>query len=185
MDKHIRMLDEEEALRFQLKMGILFQYGALLNSLTIEENVSVPLEQHTNLPQQIIRNLVRVKLNLVDLLHALPLYPAELSGGMRKRAALARAIALDPPLLLCDEPSAGLDPITLASLDSLILKLKEQLNMTIILITHEVPSIRRLADKIVFLDEGRVIYEGRLENTLGCGIPQVIEFFKKAKGGSE
>jgi phospholipid/cholesterol/gamma-HCH transport system ATP-binding protein len=101
---------------------------------------------------------------------------------MRKRAALARALALDPPLLFCDEPSAGLDPVTLDALDTLILQLKNQLKMTIILVTHEVSSIFRLADRIVFLDDGEVIYQGELEQALKSDRTQVLEFFKKAKG---
>jgi phospholipid/cholesterol/gamma-HCH transport system ATP-binding protein len=163
-------------------MGVLFQNGALLNSCTISENVSIPLQQHTNFSQDIIDNIVRIKLNSVGLLHAMNLLPSQLSGGMRKRAALARAMVLDPPLLFCDEPSAGLDPVTLESLDSLILQLKNQLRTTIVLITHEVSSIFRLADRIVFMDSGTVLYEGDLTSALESDILQMIEFFKKAKG---
>jgi len=175
-------VSEEYENHIQKKMGVLFQNGALLNSLTIAENVAIPLEQHTNLPDYIIKELVRVKLKLVELEHAVNLYPSELSGGMRKRAALARAIALDPPLLFCDEPSAGLDPVTLSALDSVILNLKMQLGMTIVLVTHEVSSIFRLADKIVFLENGFVAYEGDLPSAIDSGIPAIVEFFAKAKG---
>ncbi len=182
MGQKRKAISEEYENAIQKKMGVLFQNGALLNSLTIAENVAIPLQQHTNLPDSIIDNLVRVKLKLVELDHAQNLLPSELSGGMRKRAALARAIALDPPLLFCDEPSAGLDPVTLSALDSLILNLKEQLGMTIILVTHEVSSIFRLADRIVFLDKGMVAYEGDLPSALNSGIPSVVDFFSKAKG---
>jgi phospholipid/cholesterol/gamma-HCH transport system ATP-binding protein len=174
--------DEDERNSLLLKMGVLFQNGALLNSCTISENVSIPLQQHTNFSQDIIDNIVRIKLNSVGLLHAMNLLPSQLSGGMRKRAALARAMVLDPPLLFCDEPSAGLDPVTLESLDSLILQLKNQLRTTIVLITHEVSSIFRLADRIVFMDSGTVLYEGDLTSALESDILQMIEFFKKAKG---
>jgi phospholipid/cholesterol/gamma-HCH transport system ATP-binding protein len=170
-------LDETEQTRLSLKMGVLFQNGALLNSLTIAENVAIALEQHTDLSQEMIDKLVRLKLELVELGQALSLHPAEISGGMRKRAALARAIALDPPLLFCDEPSAGLDPVTLLALDNLILKLKNQLGMTIVLVTHEPASIFRLADRIIFLDEGRVLFEGELNAALKAGIPEIDHFF--------
>lgn len=178
MDTAVGALDEVEQTRLSLKMGVLFQNGALLNSLTIAENVAIALEQHTNLSQEMIDKLVRLKLELVELGHALSLHPAEISGGMRKRAALARAIALDPPLLFCDEPSAGLDPVTLLALDNLILKLKNQLGMTIVLVTHEPASIFRLADRIIFLDEGRVLFEGELQAALKAGIPEIDNFFQ-------
>ncbi len=182
MGKKLEVNDDERMREILLNIGVLFQNGALMNSLTIAENVAIPLEQHTNLPVHIINDLVRVKLELVDLAQAGELLPSQISGGMRKRAALARAISLDPPLLFCDEPSAGLDPVTLASLDSLILKLKEYLGMSILLITHEVSSISRLADRIVFLDKGTVIYEGDLESALESDLPQVNDFFRKGKG---
>jgi phospholipid/cholesterol/gamma-HCH transport system ATP-binding protein len=182
LGKSLSTEDEDKRNSLLLNMGVLFQNGALLNSCTISENVSIPLEQHTNFSQDMIDSIVRIKLNSVGLLHALHLLPSQLSGGMRKRAALARAMVLDPPLLFCDEPSAGLDPVTLESLDSLILRLKKQLGTTIVLITHEVSSIFRLANRIVFMDSGKVLYEGDLTSALKSDIPQVIEFFKKAKG---
>jgi len=175
-------LDEQERSGLLLKMGVLFQNGALLNSYTIGENVSIPLQQHTNFPQEIIEDIVRIKLKSVGLAQALDLFPAQLSGGMRKRAALARAMVMDPPLLFCDEPSTGLDPVTLETLDTLILHLKNQLGTTVILITHEVSSIFRLADRIVFMDSGHVLYQGDLAHALKSNIPEVNEFFKKAKG---
>lgn len=181
MGKSWNRLDEKQQADLSLKMGVLFQNGALLNSLTIAENVAIALEQHTNLAQNIIQELVRLKLELVELGHALHLYPGEISGGMKKRAALARSIALDPPLLFCDEPSAGLDPVTLYALDNLILKLKEQLGMTILLVTHETDSIFRLADRIVFMDNGRILYEGSLQEALRAGIPEIDHFFQDAR----
>ncbi|KAA3617003.1 MAG: ATP-binding cassette domain-containing protein [Calditrichaeota bacterium] len=175
------LMQEEEFSKFQLNMGVLFQNGALLNSLSVEENISIALEQHTRLSTQLIKDLVKVKLNLVNLAHAIDLSPEQLSGGMLKRAALARAISMDPPLLFCDEPSAGLDPVTLAGLDELFLKLKLQIGITIILVTHEVSSIKRLADRIIYLEKGRVLFEGPLEKALNSGIPQIGEFFEKAE----
>ena len=178
----LSMLDEHDRAKLLLKMGVLFQNGALLNSCTIAENVSIPLQQHTNFSQEVIDDIVRIKLKSVGLAQALDLFPAELSGGMRKRAALARAMVMDPPLLFCDEPSAGLDPVTLETLDTLILQLKKQLGTTIILITHEVSSIFRLADRIIFMDSGSVLYEGDLPLALKSDIKPMKEFFEKAKG---
>ena len=160
MGKQLEDCDENDMSRLRLNLGVLFQNGALINSLTVAENIAIPLEQHSDLPEALIARLIQMKLGLVGLQDAGDLLPSQLSGGMRKRAALARALALDPPLLFCDEPSAGLDPITLEALDSLILQLKEQLGMTVIMVTHEVSSIFRLADRVVFIEDGRVAYEG-------------------------
>ena len=181
MGRSLKDMDEDAMTGFTLNMGVLFQNGALLNSLTVAENVAIPLEHHTHLPPEMIGDLVRMKLHLMGLSHAHALYPTELSGGMRKRAALARAISLDPPLLFCDEPSAGLDPITLYSLDQLILKMKRQLGMTIVLITHEPSTIFRVADRVIFMDRGTVLDEGSLEDVTGRDDPQVREFFDKAR----
>ena len=180
LGKRTDLMPEDEFSHFQLNMGVLFQNGALLNSLSVEENISIALEQHTKLSEEMIHDLVKVKLGLVGLSHALELSPDQLSGGMLKRAALARAISMDPPLLFCDEPSAGLDPVTLAGLDELFVKLKQQIGISIILVTHEVSSIRRLADRIVYLEKGKVLFEGPLDEALNCGIPQIVEFFDKA-----
>ncbi len=165
-----------------MQMGVLYQNGALLNSLSVAENVSLPLVQHFNLPPAVADRLAYMKLELLNLGDAFHLYPSQLSGGMRKRAALARSIALDPPLLFCDEPGAGLDPVSLAQLDALILKMKNQLGMTVILVTHEVSSIRRLADRIIFLDEGKVVFQGPLDDALSSDLASVRNFFKQAHG---
>ncbi len=180
MDTDLRNIDEGAQEKLALQMGVLFQNGALLNSLTVGENVAIPLEQHTQLSDSFVEDIVRLKLSLVELAHARHLYPAQISGGMRKRAALARSIALDPPLLFCDEPSAGLDPVTLSALDQLILRLKNQLGMTIVLVTHEVASIRRLADRIVFLHNGTVLFEGSLEDAMNSAISEIRDFFQKS-----
>ncbi len=176
--KETTKMDEVEFNKILEKIGMLFQSGALLNSVSIFDNVSIPLEQHTNLPAEIIEKIIEVKLNLVNLGHAIRLFPSELSGGMKKRAALARAIALDPPLLFCDEPSAGLDPLTSASLDELLLKLKKQLKMTIVIVTHELASIHRIADRIIFLDNGRVLFQGTLQEAKVSKVPEVTTFFE-------
>jgi len=142
------------------KAGTLFQNGALLGSLNIAENVALPLAMHTALPRDVIDEMVHIKLSQVGIPNAAYLFPSELSGGMRKRAALARALALEPPLLFCDEPSAGLDPVTSAGLDDLLLTLRESLGITIVVVTHELLSIERIADSILFLHEGSVLYSG-------------------------
>ncbi|MCF7794204.1 MAG: ATP-binding cassette domain-containing protein [Candidatus Cloacimonetes bacterium] len=177
----VTQLDEVEFDEILSRVGMLFQNGALLNSVNIFENVSIPLEQHTKLSSEIIEKIIRVKLNLVNLGHAINLFPSELSGGMKKRAALARAIAMDPEILFCDEPSAGLDPMTSASLDELILKLKNLLKMTIVIVTHELASIHRIADKIIFLDDGKVLFTGTLKEALKCKVPEVEKFFEVGK----
>ena len=176
----LEKIGEKRRLSLFRKIGVLYQNGALLNSLTVAENVALPLEQHTRLPEAMIDKLVRLKLKLVNLEQAYALFPSQLSGGMRKRAALARAIAMDPPLLFCDEPGDGLDPVLLRDLDGLILKLKEQLGISIILVTHEVASIFRLADRIIFLDSGNVLFEGDLEAARQSTIPAVEQFFASA-----
>ncbi|HOM79327.1 MAG TPA: ATP-binding cassette domain-containing protein [Candidatus Cloacimonas acidaminovorans] len=171
-------LDDVQMEKILRKLGVLFQSGALLNSISVYENISIPLELHTKLPRSLIDRIIQVKLNLVNLSEVLYKFPSELSGGMKKRAALARAIALDPQILFCDEPSAGLDPLTAASLDELILSLKKQLKMTIVVVTHELASIHRIADKIIFLEEGKMLFNGTLEEAKKAGIPQIDTFFE-------
>jgi phospholipid/cholesterol/gamma-HCH transport system ATP-binding protein len=177
--REITTMEELEFNTLLRHVGVLFQNGALLNSITVAENVAVPLEQHTDLNRSLIDRLVKVKLELVELKDVLNRFPSELSGGMRKRAALARAIALDPPLLFCDEPSAGLDPITSAALDDLVLRMRDKLGMTMVIVSHEVPSILRIADSILFLDQGQVIFHGSLKEALTSDIQAVDDFFTK------
>ncbi len=175
----ITAMDEPEFNAVLLNTGVLFQNAALLNSITVAENVAIPLTQHTRLPRKIIQRLVQMKLRLVSLESAACMLPSELSGGMRKRVALARAIALDPPLLFCDEPSAGLDPVTAESLDRLILSLRDKLGMTVVIVSHAVPSILRTADRVVFMDSGRIFFRGTLHEAQTAGLRQIDDFFAK------
>jgi phospholipid/cholesterol/gamma-HCH transport system ATP-binding protein len=177
MGRNMGELEEDQQDALYNEIGVFFQNGALLNSMTVAENIALPIEQHAKLSGELLDELVRLKLRLVNLSHAYDLYPSQLSGGMLKRAALARAIAMDPPLLFCDEPGAGLDPVSLASLDQLILDLKNQLGITIVLVTHEVSSILRIADRVIFLDKGEVLFEGTLSEALACKIGTVTKFF--------
>lgn len=141
-------------------MGVAFQGGALFSSMSVGENVKLPLREHTRLDENTMSIMARLKLEVVNLGGFENLMPAQLSGGMIKRAALARAIVMDPELLFFDEPSAGLDPVVSAELDELILKLREAMGMTIVVVTHELDSAFKLADRIVVLDQGRILMTG-------------------------
>jgi phospholipid/cholesterol/gamma-HCH transport system ATP-binding protein len=156
----ITQLDEASLDRIRRKFGILFQSGALLNSLTVEQNVALPLREHTELDESIIDIVCTLKLEQVRMLPHRDKMPAQLSGGQKKRAALARALALDPEILYYDEPSAGLDPVTSATIDELIIDLTRKLNVTSVVVTHEMDSAFRIADRMVMLDRGRVLRIG-------------------------
>ena len=142
------------------RMGVLFQDGALLGSLSLGDNVALPLREHTRLDEKAIRQRVLDKLALVGLEEFYDYYPNELSGGMRKRAGLARGMVMDPPLLFCDEPTSGLDPVTAAELDLLLLDLKKNFEMTLVVVSHDLDSMRAIADHVVVLGEGKVLFNG-------------------------
>ncbi|KAA3630480.1 MAG: ABC transporter ATP-binding protein [Proteobacteria bacterium] len=152
---------ELDALRKE--MGVAFQGGALFGSMTVGENVSMPLREHTRLDRNTIEIMTRMKLEIVNLAGFEKLKPAELSGGMIKRAALARAVIMDPKMLFFDEPSAGLDPVAAAELDELILKLRSALNITIVVVTHELESAFKIADRITVLDHGEILLTGSVD----------------------
>ena len=153
----ISVLPEAEMDRVRRKFGILFQSGALFNSMTIAENVALPLRGHTDLDHHIIDIQVKIKLELVGLREHAEKFPSQISGGMKKRAGLARALALDPRILFYDEPSAGLDPVTSAEIDQLILDLTRKLGVTSVVVTHEMDSAFTIADRMVMLDKGRAL----------------------------
>ncbi|MBL8764264.1 MAG: ABC transporter ATP-binding protein [Phycisphaerae bacterium] len=155
--RDISDLDEGEMDGVRKKFGILFQSGALFNSMTVAENVALPLQEHTDLDPEIIEIQVKIKLELVGLREHADKYPAQISGGMKKRAGLARALALDPRILFYDEPSAGLDPVTSAEIDRLIMGLTRKLGVTSVVVTHEMDSAFTIADRMVMLDKGRVL----------------------------
>ncbi|MEZ6243924.1 MAG: ABC transporter ATP-binding protein [Phycisphaerales bacterium] len=156
-DKSIVGMREEELNDIRKRFGILFQSGALFNSMTIGENVALPIREHTDLDDEIIDIQVKIKLELVGLREAADKYPAQISGGMKKRAGLARALALDPQILFYDEPSAGLDPVTSAQIDELIRALSKQLGVTSVVVTHEMDSAFTIADRMAMLDKGRIL----------------------------
>jgi phospholipid/cholesterol/gamma-HCH transport system ATP-binding protein len=163
LGKDISKLNKHDLYELRKDIGVAFQNGALFSSMSVRENVELPLIEHTKLDKSTIQIMTRMKLNLIDLAEHEDLMPAELSGGMLKRAGLARAVVMDPKVLIFDEPSAGLDPVTSAELDKLILDLRHALNMTIIIITHELDSAFNIADRITVLDSGKQIMTGTRE----------------------
>jgi phospholipid/cholesterol/gamma-HCH transport system ATP-binding protein len=158
------------------KLGMLFQFGALFTDMTVFENVAFPIREHTDLPEAIVRDLVLMKLNAVGLRGAAQLMPSELSGGMARRVALARTVALDPQLVLYDEPFAGLDPISLSVVGQMIRKLNDALGMTSILVTHDIAESLKIVDYIYFISEGRVVAEGDVESIRNSSDPFVKQF---------
>jgi len=165
------------------KMGMLFQHGALFTDLSVYENVAFPMREHTDLPENIIRDLVLLKLNAVGLRGAHNKMPAELSGGMARRVALARAVALDPDIIMYDEPFAGLDPISMAVICDLIRSLNDALGATSIIVTHDVAEIFSFADYIYFLADGTVAAEGSPKQLMASKLPFVRQFIHSEKDG--
>ena len=173
LGKDITCLSGREMYELRRNMGVSFQGGALFNSMSVGENVILPLREHTKLDENTMRVMARMKLEVVNLAGFEGLMPAQLSGGMIKRAALARAIVMDPKLLFFDEPSAGLDPVVSAELDELILRLRTAMGMTIVVVTHELDSAFKIADRITFLDRGRLLMTGTVEEVRSSANPRI------------
>ncbi len=162
--------------RLRRKMGMLFQFGALFTDLSVFENVAFPIREHTNLPESMIRDFVLLKLNAVGLRGAHNLMPTELSGGMSRRVALARAVALDPAIIMYDEPFAGLDPISMGVICNLIRRLNDALGATSIVVTHDVHEMFSIADYVYFVSDGRVVAEGTPQELKNSTAPFVHQF---------
>jgi phospholipid/cholesterol/gamma-HCH transport system ATP-binding protein len=175
-EKSLRAMSPADLDDYRRSIGVLFQSGALFNSMTVFENVALPLREHTDLVEETIQIMVKIKLELVGLREHSDKMPSELSGGMKKRAGLARAIALDPKILFYDEPSAGLDPVTSAEIDQLILDLNRKLGVTSVVVTHEMDSAFRIADRMVLLDRGKFIVSGTPEEMRTSTDPLVKQF---------
>ncbi|SMC17594.1 phospholipid/cholesterol/gamma-HCH transport system ATP-binding protein [Desulfacinum hydrothermale DSM 13146] len=171
--------DARQMEAFRKRIGVLFQAGALFNSMSVRDNIAVPLRVHTRLAEPTISIMVRIKLHQVGLTRFGDYMPSQLSGGMRKRAGLARALAMDPEMLFVDEPSSGLDPITAAGLDDLILELREAMGMTLIVVTHELESAFRIADQLIVLDQGRVLAAGMPESIRESRDERVVQFLTR------
>ncbi|MBL4665261.1 MAG: ABC transporter ATP-binding protein [Nitrospinaceae bacterium] len=178
--EEVSLLKGEAANSVKKKFGIMFQSGALFNSLTVEDNVALPMREHTELNESTILIMVKMKLEMVGLRGAEHLKPSQLSGGMIKRIALARAIALDPKIVYYDEPSAGLDPISIGVIDKLIIDLSRKMGITSVVVTHEIPSAMRISDKIIMLFKGKIIASGSPEEIKNSEDLRVQQFI----GGS-
>ena len=182
LGKDINRISGDEMYELRKQIGVAFQGGALFTSMTVGENVRFPLREHTRLDEHTMRIMSRMKLEVVNLAGFEDLMPAELSGGMIKRAALARAIVMDPRLLFFDEPSAGLDPVVSAELDELILRLRDSMNITIVVVTHELESAFKIADSITVLDGGRVLVSGSVEEVRASANERIQALFNRTPG---
>lgn len=172
-------MNEEDRIEIRKRMGMCFQGSALFNSMTVADNVALPLREHTRLEESTIEIMTRIKLELVGLGGFEDYLPAELSGGMRKRAGLARAMAMDPEVIFYDEPSAGLDPIVAAGLDQLIRTMQSTFNLTSVVVTHEMASVRQIADTVCMLNKGRIAALGTLDELAASADPFVRQFFER------
>jgi len=177
--KDLSRTDYHERQKLRRSWGVLFQFGALFTSLTVAENIALPLKEYTRISSRLLEKIIREKLDMVGLsTRAASLYPSELSGGMIKRAALARALAMDPRLLFLDEPTSGLDPIGARAFDRLIVDLRDSLDITVVMITHDLDSIFSIVDRMAVLADHRVVAEGTLKQVLASTHPFVERFFK-------
>ena len=182
LGQNIADLDGDELVRMQIRWGVLFQDGALFGDQTVAENVQIPLREHTDVPQRLMDEVASVKLSMVGLPpDAAGKYPAQLSGGMRKRAGLARALALDPELLFLDEPTAGLDPISAAQFDALVRDLQRSLRLTVFMVTHDIDTLRATTDRIAVLVDSRITI-GTIASLRNDPNPWIHEYFAGVRG---
>ena len=179
LGQDLSALRKKELYALRRKIGVAFQNGALFSSLNVRDNVALPLREHTRLDNNTIRIMTRMKLDFMKLAEFEELMPSQLSGGMLKRAGLARAVVMDPQLLFFDEPSAGLDPVTSAGLDKLILDLRDALGMTIVIITHELQSVFNVADRITVLDHGEQIMTGTQAEVRAHDDPRIVNMLNR------
>jgi len=178
-----RRLEEADGKPIHHRFGVMFQHGALFSSLTLAENVAVPLREHTHISPKLIRDIVAVKIGMVGLPpDSAAKYPSELSGGMRRRAALARAIVMDPELLFLDEPTAGLDPVIAAAFDDLVLHLKRVLGLTVVMVTHDLDSLWRIASRVAILGNGKILGLGTMQELSQSTDPLVYEYVHGPRG---
>jgi phospholipid/cholesterol/gamma-HCH transport system ATP-binding protein len=181
-DEDITRMNDVERLRIQQRWGVLFQDGALFSSLTVAQNVEVPFKEHTSLRRDVVEELAAIKVDLVGLPpEAGGKFPSELSGGMRKRAGLARALALDPEIIFLDEPTAGLDPIGAAAFDQLIRNLQQSLGLTVFMVTHDLDSLAAICDRIAVLIDKRVIVD-TMANLMKVNHPWIRDYFHGPRG---
>jgi len=179
LDKSLNNISKVDAQSLRREWGVLFQAGALFSSLSIEENIALPLVEYTDLSLGMINEIVKFKINLVGLKSADgKLYPSQISGGMKKKAGLARALAMDPKLLFLDEPTSGLDPISAREFDALILKLRDILGLTVVMVSHDLRSIYDTLDRVAIIDEMKIAYEGTLGDVKTSSSDFVQTFFK-------
>jgi len=185
LGKDITHLSAMEMHDLRKNMGVAFQGGALLSSMTVGENVQLPLYEHTGLDKKTMQIMARMKLEVVNLGGFENLMPAQLSGGMIKRAAVARAIVMDPKLMFFDEPSAGLDPVVAAELDELILRLRDAMQMTIVVVTHELQSAFKIADRITVLDKGNILMTGTVDEVHASGNERIQSLLNRRPSNEE
>jgi len=182
-DQEVLGLSDEEALPLRRRWGVMFERGALFSSLTVAENVGMVLREHTQLSAQLVAEVAAMKIAITGLpADAGAKYPSELSGGMRKRAALARAIALDPELLFLDEPTAGLDPLSASGIDELVRSLRDALGLTIMMVTHDLDLLWRAADRVAVLGEGNILGVGTMTELSRLDHPIIREYFYGPRG---
>ncbi|MFH1998754.1 MAG: ATP-binding cassette domain-containing protein [Planctomycetota bacterium] len=180
LGRDLGTMDEDALNDFRVRIGMLFQFGALINSLTVGENVLLALQKRTGIDERLAGFVARTKLAMVGLEEVFDLYPSELSGGMKKRAGLARAMILDPELFFFDEPTSGLDPMTAAGLDELIVELKQVLRTTMVVVTHDLTSAFHVGDRLIMLHDGKILAAGTQDDLRASKNPDVQRFLRRS-----